>query len=187
MVESAMPRFIAFLRAINVGGRNVTMEKLRGLFDELGFAKVETFIASGNVIFEAKGRDDAAVARKIEKHLQEALGYEVSTFVRTAEEIAAIAAARPFDEKTMKAATAFNVIFLAEPMPKDLAKEMAKFRTEIDDFRVDGREVYWLCRKKQSESTFSNNVFEKGLRIRATIRGMTTVQKLSAKYPPAKV
>ena len=51
-----MPRFFAFLRAINVGGHNVTMEKLRGLFEASGFKDVETFIASGNVIFTSNSK-----------------------------------------------------------------------------------------------------------------------------------
>jgi Protein of unknown function (DUF1697) len=78
-----MPRFVAFLRAINVGGRNVTMAALRAQFEALGFSNVETFIASGNVIFEAASRDSAALHRKIEAHLAKSLGHEVSTFVRT--------------------------------------------------------------------------------------------------------
>jgi uncharacterized protein (DUF1697 family) len=111
-----MPRFIAFSRAINVGGRNVTMAALRAQFEALGFSNVETFIASGNVIFEAASRDSAALQRKIEAHLAKSLGYEVSTFVRTDAEVAAIACYRPFTEKKLESALAFNVAFLAEPM-----------------------------------------------------------------------
>jgi uncharacterized protein (DUF1697 family) len=55
-------------------------------------------------------------------------------------------------------------------------------RTSIDDFHVNGREMYWLCRKKQSESTFSNARFEKALGGRATFRGVNTIVKLAAKY-----
>ena len=75
-----MPRFFAFLRAINVGGHNVTMEKLRGLFEALGHKDVETFIASGNVIFASKSKDRGALERKIENSLRKSLGYEVTTF-----------------------------------------------------------------------------------------------------------
>jgi uncharacterized protein (DUF1697 family) len=61
---------------------------------------------------------------------------------------------------------------------------LVALQTEIDDFHVHGREVYWLCRKKQSESTFSNAVLEKTLRRQATLRGAATVQKMAAKYAP---
>ena len=74
-----MPKYFAFLRAINVGGHTVKMDYLRALFEALGFANVETFIASGNVIFETKSKDTNALQREIEKHLHQALGYEVAT------------------------------------------------------------------------------------------------------------
>ena len=76
-----MPKFIAFLRAINVGNHTVTMDQLRRLFEELGFTNVETFIASGNVIFDAKAKTVSSLEAKIEKHLEKVLGYEVSTMV----------------------------------------------------------------------------------------------------------
>ena len=55
-------------------------------------------------------------------------------------------------------------------------------KTDIDDFATQEREIYWLCRKKQSESTFSNAVLEKTLGRQATFRGANTVQKMAAKY-----
>ena len=67
-------RYIALLRAINVGGHTVKMEQLRGLFADIGFANVETFIASGNVIFDALSADEAALATQIEHSLAQALG-----------------------------------------------------------------------------------------------------------------
>ena len=84
-----MPRYIAFLRAINVGGHTVKMDALRELFEALGFEQVETFIASGNVIFETTETDTAALERRIETHLQAALGYAVATFLRSDAEVAA--------------------------------------------------------------------------------------------------
>ena len=65
-------RYVAFLRAINVGGHTVKMERLRELFAELGLANVETFIASGNVIFDAPSGDAGALERQIEQHLHAA-------------------------------------------------------------------------------------------------------------------
>ena len=92
-----MPRLIAFLRAINVGGHNVTMAELRGLFEGLSFMEVETFIASGNVIFKSRSADITTLQRKIESRLLRSLGYEVKTFLRTVPEVAAIARYKPFN------------------------------------------------------------------------------------------
>ena len=176
-----MPRFIAFLRAINVGGHTVKMDDLRSMFDTLGFTNVETFIASGNVIFESRTANTKALEKKIEDHLRASLGYEVATFIRTDREVAAMAQYQPFSVAALESAGAFCIAFLADPLSAEAKTALMKLKTEIDDFHVDGREVYWLCRKKQSESTFSNAVFERALKTKATFRGVNTILKLAAK------
>lgn len=181
-----MPRFIAFLRAINVGGHTVKMAELRSHFEAIGFTNVETFIASGNVIFESGSRNAKTLEQKIEHHLRESLGYEVATFVRTDSEVAAIAQYQPFPESELQSAGALNIAFLADPLSEDAGEVLKKLKTEIDDFHVHGREVYWLCRKQQSESTFSNAVFERVLKVKATFRGVNTVSRITAKYPPSR-
>src|SRR6185295_19134238 len=96
-----MPRYIALLRAINVGGHVVKMDRLRALFEELDLTQVDTFIASGNVLFNSSSRSGSALERKIEKHLRAKLGYEVATFVRTAAEVQRVAAYEPFSAAVM--------------------------------------------------------------------------------------
>jgi len=179
-----MTRYIAFLRAINVGGRTVKMDALRAIFESPGFSNVETFIASGNVIFETSSKDHKALEEKIEKKLKEALGYEVVTFIRTDAELAAIAKYKPFKKTELDAAIALNVAFLSEPLDTAAKKKLMTLKTDIDDFHVHEREIYWLCRKKQSESTFSNVLFEKMVGRRATFRGINTIRKMAEKYPP---
>ena len=182
-----MTRFIAFLRAINVGGHTVTMGELRGLFEALGFKGVETFIASGNVIFEAPSKDVGALEQRIEDHLRKSLGYEVKTFIRTDGEVAAIARYKPFTASRRQSAGALCVGFLTEPLEAEGRKSLMTLKTEIDDFQLHGREVYWLCTKRQGESTFSNVRFEKTVKARTTFRGVNTVEKLAAKYAVTKV
>src|SRR5574341_897384 len=164
-------KYIAFLRAINVGGHTVKMDHLRRLFESLGFSKVETFIASGNVVFETTSKNAQTLERKIEGRLKEALGYDAAAFLRTDAELAEIAHYEPFPQSKLAAATAFNVIFLAEPLDEKSKQKVMALRTDIDDFHIHGGEIYWLCKKKQSESTFSNAVLEKTLGRPSTIRG----------------
>jgi uncharacterized protein (DUF1697 family) len=180
------PRRIAFLRAINVGGHTVTMKELRGLFEALGFKRVETFIASGNVIFESPARDTAALQRRIEGHLRKSLGYEVKTFIRAEAEIAAIARYQPFSATQVRSAEALNVAFFDAPLKAAAKQSLMAMKTAIDDFHVHGREAYWLCRKRQSESTFFKVGFEKVLGVPVTVRGMNTITRLVARYagPP---
>jgi uncharacterized protein (DUF1697 family) len=176
-----MTTLFAFLRAINVGGHTVTMDKLRALFEDLGLKNVQTFIASGNVLFASPGTSIPALERKISARLEASLGYDVATFIRTAPELVALAAYRPFPEVQIRGAGAFCVGFLGQPLDTTAKKSLASLKNEIDDFKVHGREVYWLCVKKQSESKFSNTVFEKATGARVTFRGGSTVAKLAVK------
>ena len=180
----AMARHVAFLRAINVGGHVVKMDVLKRHFAKMGFTGVETFIASGNVIFESRAKDAAALERTIETALGKALGYDVATFVRTLDELAAVAAREPFPRARIDEAVAFIVGFLQAPLEPAAITRLMALRSDIDDFHVDPREIYWLCRHKQSESTFSNAVFEKAIGVRTTFRNTTTVRKMAAKYAP---
>jgi uncharacterized protein (DUF1697 family) len=180
-----MPRLIAFLRAINVGGHTVSMAQLRKEFEALGLQNVETFIASGNVIFTSRSRDLAVLEKKIESRLRTSLGYEVATFLRTDAEVAELAAYRPFDAARIASARAFCVGFLDRPLDAKDSKTLMAFKTDIDDFHCRGREVFWLCKKGQGESTFNNVKMEKVLKVRGTFRGLNTVVRLAAKYPPS--
>jgi uncharacterized protein (DUF1697 family) len=175
-------RLFAFLRAINVGGHNVSMAELRRVFERVGLKNVETFIASGNVIFEADAVDIRALELTIEDRLLKALGYEVTTFIRTEEELAAVARSKPFKGPRLTTALALNVGLVTEPPGAATKKLIAGLKTEIDDFQVIGREIYWLCQARQSDSKFNNARFEKILNARATWRGINTVQRLAAKY-----
>lgn len=176
-----MPRLFAFLRAINVGGHTVAMPKLREIFEDLGLADVETFIASGNVIFTSPSKSLGTLERKIETGLQKSLGYEVKTFIRTAPELMGIAAYAAFPEVRVRSAGAYCIGFLAQPLDAGEKKALFSLKTPIDDFQVHDREVYWLCKTRQAESTFSNVRFEKTTGAKITFRGINTVAKLAAK------
>jgi uncharacterized protein (DUF1697 family) len=178
-------RLIAFLRAINVGGHTVTMARLRQEFEALGLTDVETFIASGNVIFTSRSAKVAALEKKIEARLRTSLGYEVATFVRTADEVAAVAGYQPFAAAAIADGGTVYVGFVEKPLDAVAARAVMTFRTEIDDFHVKGREVYWLRKTRDSDSPFKYVSLEKTLKIRATFRGLNTVARLAAKHGPA--
>jgi uncharacterized protein (DUF1697 family) len=177
-----MPRLVAFLRAINVGGHTVRMAELKSLIEGLGFKDVETFIASGNVLFSARAGDLRAVERRIASGLQAALGYEVATFVRTGAEVAAIAGYAPFKPALLKQAVAFNVGLLESAPSPEACRALAALQTGVDEFHVHGREAYWLSRGRQSESPFFKIGFERVLKVRTTVRALTTIRALVAKH-----
>ncbi|MCL5994471.1 MAG: DUF1697 domain-containing protein [Chloroflexi bacterium] len=178
-----MQRSIAFLRAINVGGHAVKMEALRTLFEALGFANVATFIASGNVIFESRAADARRLEQRIERHLQQSLGYEVATFIRSPSELAEVVAYQRFpmvDPATIGAS--LYIAFLKAAPTREAGQKLLAYRTEMDDFHIHAREVYWLCRTRSSESAFSGALLEKTIGLPATMRNITTVRKLAAAY-----
>jgi uncharacterized protein (DUF1697 family) len=180
-----MPRYVALLRAINVGGHTVKMDRLSRLFEKAGFTGVETFIASGNVIFEAGVKNAAALEKTIETTLRAALGYDVATFLRTDAALAAVATFAPFAPATMKTARALNIGFLKETLDAASTRALMAFTSEVDDFRTHQREIYWACKTGQSDSKFSNVKLEKAIAASCTFRSITTVTKLAAKYPPS--
>jgi len=175
-------RYIAFLRAINVGGHTVKMDALRGLFEALGFSAVETFIASGNVIFETPGGDPRALEARIAEHLRQSLGYPVVTFLRTSAELARIAAYQPFPPAELAQSGRVYVGFLPGPPPIERQQKLLDMRTPTDNFHFHAAELYWHSRTGLSESIFSGPLLEKILGLPVTVRNSTTVGKLAAKY-----
>ena len=176
-----MARYVAFLRAVNVGGHVVKMDQLRTLFEAMTFKRVETFIASGNVLFDARSDDAAALEQRIEKHLEKALGYEVLTFVRSPAEIVAAAMYEPFgDPAVLPPAHAIYVGFLKTNPSDEAQRKLLGYRTKIDDLHVREREIYWRCVKSLRESLVTGALLEKTLGP-ATMRNVTTVRKLAAK------
>jgi uncharacterized protein (DUF1697 family) len=176
-----MPQYIAFLRAINVGGRVVKMDRLRSLFEGMGFRNVETFIASGNVIFETPGADAAAIERRVERTLEAALGYAVGTFIRSTTELAAVHAHAPFGTPD-PATHAYWIGFLktATAAHRDA---LLRLRNGEDDFHLHEREAYWIRAGRMSDSKITGAMLEKAIGP-ATFRNVTTVGKLVEKYPP---
>lgn len=178
-----MQRYIALLGGINVGGHRVKMADLRLLFEALGFSQVATFIASGNVIFETSSTEVGLLQQQIEQHLAQALGYRVPTFLRTADEIAAVAHYQPFPDEMSAAEHTLSVMFLTEPLPEEAQQTFLAFATPIDSFHIYNREIYWLCRAKTTESLVDWPRLGKALKMPpVTVRNITTVRKLAAKY-----
>ena len=175
-------RYVAFLRAINVGGHTVRMEALRRHFESFGATNVETFIASGNVIFDTTRRNATALERAIEDHLETALGFPVGTFLRTLPELAAVAAHAPFPESEFIKSATMYVAFLKTEPGNDARAAIAKLRNPVDDLALHKRELYWLRRNHVGESRLQQGSFEKSKVGDATTRNVTTVRKLAAKY-----
>jgi uncharacterized protein (DUF1697 family) len=177
---AAIVRYVALLRAINVGGRTVKMDALRRVFEALSLANVQTFIASGNVIFDSP-RAAADLEPAIEAALQRACGYPVETFLRSGAEIVGAAGHAPFPGADLTDAQLY-VLFLRSAPPAAAAKQVAALTTELDRIAVRGREVYWLRHQAKARAGQPGPPIEKVITGACTTRNITTVRKIAAKY-----
>ena len=179
--QPSHPRYIALLRGVNVGGRVIKMDQLKLVFESMSLGNVQTFIASGNVIFETPIARAAEIERVIEAGLQKAFKYTVTTFVRTPSEMIAASDQAPFTAGDLENAGLY-VTFLKTALDKGAATKIMTLRTADDDFAVVGREVYWLRRRVKERMGEPFPPLEKVIDVPGTMRSITTVRKLAAKY-----
>src|ERR1044072_1700016 len=149
-----MSVYVAFLRGMNLGGRRITNDDLRAACEGLGLEEVETFRASGNVIFAApSGKSSEDVSAAVESGLAKALGYEVPVFLRSGSQVAAIAGREPFGVKQVKASKGKLQVALLPDKPGKLARKEAESMATGDDLlAVEGSELYWLPSGGTSET-----------------------------------
>jgi uncharacterized protein (DUF1697 family) len=177
-----MPNYVAFLRAINIGGRSIKMPELVDHFKTLGYEQVETFINTGNVIFQAPAQSSAQLAEQIETPLAALLGFKSEVFVRNGDELQAILAQTAELLPQVPNGGDLNVVFLNAPLTEAQAMILAGLSSPIDDFLIKGSEMYWSCRAALNASKFSNGVFEQKLKLRSTFRKATILSQLAEKF-----
>jgi uncharacterized protein (DUF1697 family) len=158
------------------------MDDLRRHFTTAGFSGVQSFIASGNVIFESPAKATPRLESSIERSLQNALGYEVATFVRSAPDLAALSQ-HPLvsGERVPKGASLF-VVFMRDVLTKDLTKKLLAFRSDVDDLQVHDRQVLWTLHGNFLDSKIGGGQLERAIGMPATVRNATTVRKIAAKF-----
>jgi uncharacterized protein (DUF1697 family) len=177
-----MPTYAAFLRGMNVGGHRITNGELAAAVEAVGLREVATFRASGNVIFSSPRRSTERLAKDIEGGLLETLGYAVPTFLRTAEEMRAIAARRPFNaerERALKGKP--QVAFLADAPEARERRAVLELASARDALALEGRELHWLPVGPMSESALDLKQIERLLGA-FTVRTTGTVAEIAARH-----
>lgn len=168
-------RSVAFLRAINVGGRRVTKDELISVFVDLGFADVDTFLASGNVLFTSTPPADA---RMIAAALEDALGYPVPTTVRSSNEVHRIAERTPFSSEDIAAVDGRPQVILLFTPPTDAQRQAVLDRAHPADRLVfDAQELHWLPPGGISDSALNLNAISRELGP-ITVRTANTMVRL---------
>lgn len=174
-----MVRYIAFFRAINVSGlRIIKMEDLSRMFELLGFKNIQTFIQSGNVIFDASDKNPKILNQKIEKGLEKFLGYEVTVILRTFKAVENIVKLNPFKGIRPGPNIKMYVTFLSEKLNKKPELPLISAKKDVKVIRIINRDVFSLTRMQNGRFGFPNIFIEKELDISATTRNWTTVSKI---------
>lgn len=177
-----MRDYAAFLRGINVGGHRVKGPELCSVFEELGCTSVSAFRASGNMVFDAGREPEAKLTKRIEKALREALGYEAAAFVRSAEEVRAIAQNEPFEAKLLEKSKGKVQVAMLSSKPSARAREaVLAHATDDDRLAFGARELYWLPGGGTQDSELDWKAIGAVLG-QTTLRTKGTVEQITAKH-----
>lgn len=169
---------VGFLRAVNVGRRRVAMSRVVAVCEGLGYEDVWTYVNSGNVVLDATGTR-AAVERAVQTALQEELGFECSTFVRTPTQLHAVLEDRPFE--VADGDTHFVTFLRSAPSAAD-GGALEALSNEFDTIVVRGSDVHWRMRGKSTDSRLVTRDWERILGpASSTSRNVTMLTKLVAK------
>jgi uncharacterized protein (DUF1697 family) len=171
-------RYIALLRGVNVGGHIVRMEDLRALVEELGLEEVRTYIQSGNVFFNTAEADTAALTRRIERRLGQALGFAAAVFLRTIPEFEAILAASPFQKMKVRPDMRLCIVFTAEPVRKDLELPLFSPKKDLQILKAAEREAYVVWYLKNGRPPSSQGFLDATLGKRTTTRFFHTAGRI---------
>lgn len=178
--SGVMTTYIALLRGINVGGhRLIKMADLKAMFVALGFGGAQTYIQSGNVVFDAD-KAEQPLRERIEQQIAATFGFPVVVALRTHDELARVIMACPFAQDTLAEGERLYVALLAETPASVGIERMLASKIEPDEFRVLGREVYLLYRQTMRATLLTNNLLESKLGVPSTMRNWRTLTTLAA-------
>jgi uncharacterized protein (DUF1697 family) len=177
VVEWIVARYVAFLRAVNVGKRRVAMATARDVLGDLGYTEVSSYVNSGNLLFTTSGKA-ADLEAAIRSALEKKFGFELTTFVRTAAQVRALVEHRPFGELA-PGHTHFALLPLTRLTAGD-RRAVEAMSNDRDEVVVQGRDVHWLIRAKSTETSLGPKQWRDALPDNpTTARNMTMVTKLA--------
>src|SRR2546425_12168493 len=166
------------LRGINVTGhKTIKMQDLRTLCNKLGYRDVQTYVQSGNIVFETKGTP-ANLSKQISKAINDAYGFDVPVFTRTLMEMQRIISANPFLKEKNIDQSKLHVTFLSETPQADSLRELGKVPAGQDRFHTVHNEIYLHCPNGYGRTKLSNTMIEKTLSVAATTRNWRTSNTL---------
>jgi uncharacterized protein (DUF1697 family) len=174
-----MNSYISILRGINVSGHNmIKMEALRKLYMGLGLADVQSYIQSGNLVFNSKETQPIKLGDKISSSIKKEFGFNVPVMVMELNEMKMIAKNNPFAHDKSKDQSVLHISFLSEDPEKASVEKIAREFYLPDEFHWKGRAVYLYCPGGYGRTKLNNGFFETKLKLTSTTRNWKTVNEL---------
>jgi uncharacterized protein (DUF1697 family) len=174
-----MTRYVAFLRAVNVGKRRVDMATARKQLESLKYTDVASFVNSGNLIFTASGKS-ASLEKAIRAALEDTFGFEVTTFVRTATQVKKLGTDKPFG--AIKAGHTHFALMTLTPLTAAETRAVEAMSNERDTVVKRGRDIHWLIRERSIETSLGPKQWKQALPDNpTTARNVTMIERLVAK------
>ncbi|MFA7403442.1 MAG: DUF1697 domain-containing protein [Pelobacteraceae bacterium] len=170
-----MQTYILLLRGVMPTGKNrVPMAALRIALAEAGPADVRTYIQSGNVIAKSD-LNPIGISQLVHDTIKQKIGADITVITRTPEQLKRVLAGNPFPNADLS--RLYYSLLSSPPAPKQL-QEFLEIDFTPDEIRVVGDTIYTLYATKLSDSKFTNNFFERKLKIASTTRNFNTVTRL---------
>lgn len=171
-----MNTYISMLRGINVSGqKKIRMADLKNMYETLGFGNIQTYVQSGNVVFDSLEQDVVALQKSIETQIETTFGFSVPVLIRTVNDFKRIIKSHPFkNEEVIRVL----VTFLYEHPEQSKLEDLSHYEDKVDQFEIGELEIFLFCPGGYGKTKLSNAFFEKKLGVVATTRNWKSVNAL---------
>ncbi|MEL6804868.1 MAG: DUF1697 domain-containing protein [Bacteroidota bacterium] len=174
-----MKQYVALLRGINVGGhRKIKMADLRHLCEKIGFETVQSYIQSGNLVFQSNEDQAPVLAKVLQQAILDHHGFEVLTFVISREDFLAAIEANPFGEREDPDPKKLHLCFLHEAVDTAKEAELQAVESGRDEVRLHPKVLYLYCPDGFGRTKYTDSLIKRILQTKGTTRNWRTVGKL---------
>lgn len=177
--QNNLTKYISILRGINVSGhRVIKRDALKKLLAELKFEHVQTYIQSGNIIFNAAKASTEVISMTIQSTIEKEFGFNVPVITFTQEELETTINANPFATDQSKDPSFFHVTFLSEKPNKVLIEQLNQLNLNNESFVLIDKAIYLYCPNGYGNIKLTNSFIENKLKVIATTRNWKTANEL---------
>lgn len=178
VIYKRMKTYIALLRGVNVGSKQMKMEKLRAVLDDLKFKDIQTYVQSGNAIFKTSEKNAEKIADEIESGILKTFGFSVWVHVFPSERLKKILTKNPFLKNKKLDPSGFYVTFLSGIPEKENLEKLQQVQSGQDQFEYRDQVLYLHCPNGYGKTKLNNSVVEQKLKLQATTRNWNTIHAL---------